>query len=145
MKNSRGGFQKSMSSTPPPPPVCFFSGIAHFWLQANVHQTNVLGRDIMGKLQSNWKNIFDLCLQLLKLVPLLMMMYTIKWGNIEQSYHFHGNSLNSVYNSHVARCLWLRLITESFCLNDSFQTKKFDAVRQSFNWNLISPNMSGDT
>ena len=73
---------------------------------------------------------------------------TVKWsdteqrGNIEQSYLFHGNSLDSVYNSHVARCLWHRSLTKGFCpqpqkfsecpttfnllfcLEDNFQTKK---------------------
>ena len=58
MKNSRGVFKKVCLQSPP----CFFffSGITHFWLQAYVHQTNVLGRDIMWKLQPIWKNIFDL-------------------------------------------------------------------------------------
>ena len=46
---------------------------------------------------------------------------TAKWGNIEQwgdteqSYPFHGNSLNSAYNSHITRCLCFRLLTEGFC------------------------------
>ena len=67
----------------------------------------------------------------------------------------------SITCSHVARCLWLRLVTEGFCLlpptkfskcvNMSpwpsmfFKQKKIDAVRQSFNWKLISSNMSRDT
>ena len=36
-------------------------------------------------------------------------------GDIEQSYLFHGNSLNSVFNSYVTRCLCFRLLTEGFC------------------------------
>ena len=32
-----------------------------------------------------------------------------------------------------------------FCLNNNFQTKKFDALRRSFDWKLISPIMSKDT
>ena len=67
----------------------------------------------------------------------------------------------SITYSHVARCLWLRLVTEGFCLlpptkfskcvNMSpwpsifFKQKKIDVVRQSFNWKLISSSMSRDT
>ena len=46
---------------------------------------------------------------------------TVKWGSIKNSHltlnshTFHGNSLNSVYNSYVTRCLGLRLVTEGFC------------------------------
>ena len=46
---------------------------------------------------------------------------TVKWGDIEQrgdveqSYLFHRNSLISVYNSPVARCLRFRSVTEGFC------------------------------
>ena len=40
---------------------------------------------------------------------------TVKWGNIEQSYLFHGNSLIIVYNSHVVRGLCFRSVTEAFC------------------------------
>ena len=36
-------------------------------------------------------------------------------GDIEQSYPFHRNSLNSVYNNHVTRCFCFRLLTEAFC------------------------------
>ena len=32
-----------------------------------------------------------------------------------------------------------------FCLNYSFQMKKIDALKRSFDRNLISPNMSRDT
>ena len=32
-----------------------------------------------------------------------------------------------------------------FCLDDNFQTKKCVALRRSFNWKLISPNMPKDT
>ena len=82
-----------------------------------------------------------------------------QWGNIKQSYLFHGNSLNSVYNSHVARCFWFKLVTGRFqppthqiskypprpstlffCLNNSFQMEKFDALRWSFD--RKSPNFS---
>ena len=31
-----------------------------------------------------------------------------------------------------------------FCLNNNFETKQFDLLRQSFDWNLISPNISRD-
>ena len=64
-----------------------------------------------------------------------------------------------VYNSHVARCLWLRSVTEGFCprpakfskcpktfsfdlpfsLINNFQRKKIDALRPSFDWKWISP------
>ena len=50
-----------------------------------------------------------------------MLLHTVKWGyieqqgNIEQSYFFHGNSLISFYNSHVASCLCFRSVTEGFC------------------------------
>ena len=86
-----------------------------------------------------------------------------KQGDIEQSYLFHGNPPNSVYNSHVARSLQLRSVTEGFCpwppkfskclttpstfffcLDNNFQMKKFDALRRSFGWKLISPNISKD-
>ena len=41
--------------------------------------------------------------------------------DIEQSHFLHGNSLISVYNRHVARCLYFRSITESLC----FPTPRF--------------------
>ena len=37
------------------------------------------------------------------------------WQWNEQLPFPHGNSLNSAYNSHVTRCLCLRLLTEGFC------------------------------
>ena len=73
---------------------------------------------------------------------------TVMWGNIEQqgdieqSYLFHGNSLIIVCNSHVASCLFVRLVTKKvsaphpqnspnvptifnlFYLNNNFQKKK---------------------
>ena len=71
--------------------------------------------------------------------------YIEQWGDIEQSYFFHGHSLISVYNSHVASCLCFRSATEGFCsplqkfskcpprpltfffcLIDNSQMKKFD-------------------
>ena len=81
----------------------------------------------------------------------MLISSNIKWGyieqrgDIEQSYFFHGNSLISFYNRHVASCLCFISVTEGFCsplqkfskcphnlwlsffcLNNNFQTKKFD-------------------
>ena len=39
----------------------------------------------------------------------------------------------------------IRPSTLFFCLNNNFQTKKFDALRRSFDWKLISLNISKDT
>ena len=95
----------------------------------------------------------------------MLILGIIKWGHTEQSYLFHGNSLNSVYNSHVAGAFdldrslkvqaphppnFLNVPTNfDFLflpkLNHSFQTEKFDALRRSFDRKLISPNMSRDT
>ena len=70
----------------------------------------------------------------------------------------------SVYNSHVALqdvCVLdrsLKFLPPTpifsknapktfnllFCLNNNFQTKKFEALRLSFDGKLISPNMSRD-
>ena len=78
-------------------------------------------------------------------------------GNIEQSYLFHENSMNSVHNSHVASCLWFRSVTEGlcptpqisaqpstffFCLSNNFQLNKIDALRWSFDQKLISEETS---
>ena len=110
---------------------------------------------------SVWSSLF--CYHLLG--NQVFASHTNKWDDIEQSYLFFGNSLNSVYHRHVARCFWLRSVTEGFChsstkfskyphdlrpsfycLNDSFQMEKFDAlVRRSFDQKLISPNISRDT
>ena len=85
---------------------------------------------------------------------------TVKWGDIEQSYLFHGNLLFSEYNSHVARCLCHRSATEGFCspdpkflkcphnlwlffcLKSNFQTKEFYILRRSLDRKLFSPNRS---
>ena len=79
-------------------------------------------------------------------------------------YLFHGSSLRIVpITAMLQGVLWLRSATEGFCswppkfskcptffdllfcLNNNFQTKKFDALRRSFDWKLISPIMSKDT
>ena len=39
----------------------------------------------------------------------MLRIGTVKWGDIEQPYSFHGNWLNSVYNSHVTWCLWSKI------------------------------------
>ena len=116
-----------------------------------------------------WSHIFSL--KLLKRWPYSLLF--IKWGyieqrgDIEQSYLFHGNSLISVYNNHVAICLYFRSATEglssllqkfSKCPHDlwpssflpywQFSNEKnwlIDVVlRQSFDRKLISPNVFRD-
>ena len=64
-------------------------------------------------------NIFAFALPQIIVTHFLFIYHQVggnieQWGGIEQSYPFHGNSLNSAYNSHVTRCLCFRLHTEGF-------------------------------
>ena len=61
-----------------------------------------------------------------------------QWGDNEQSYPFHGNSLNSAYNIHITRCLCFRLITEGFCSPTSkFLKCPHDLWPSFFAWTTI--------
>ena len=64
--------------------------------------------------ESNLADVPGDCSDLL-VFSVIPSSYIEQRGDIEQSYLFHGNSLISVYNSHVAICLCFRLVTEGFC------------------------------
>ena len=74
-----------------------------------------------------------------------------QWGDIKQSYLFHWkltdlwNFCSSLHSSPPPKFLNVPTTFNLFCLNDNVWTKNFAASWWwSFNWKLISPNISRD-
>ena len=106
--------------------------------------------------------VYLLCTVCTMFMPVLSNGATLNSGVALNSHTCSiANSLISIYNSHLARCLCFRSVTENFCstsqkilnvpmtfnlpfcLNNNFLSKNFDALRWSFDRKLIFPTCPG--